>query len=394
MPSLENHFLALIVAGGLGTRFSSLENKTTKLLYGLPVLEYSLQAFQSCPFISEIILVGENKVTFNELSARYPKLTGISDGGKTRTESVWNGLQAINSSTRYVFIHDAARPLLEVSFINRMAEQMLSQNHLTGLFPVLPLYDALKTLDTDFFPVTYEGQPLYRTQTPQLFQWSALKSAFMENASLQPFRDEIQMIQHFRKESQFLAIPGSYHLEKITTLQEWHLIEKLVPTESCIGIGYDFHSFLTGRDLVLGGITIPDYEGLEGDSDGDVYTHSVLEALLGALSLGDMGSFFGVGTPEVMNKKSTDFLQQLYKDEHFKNVHIKHIDTTIVCKKPVLKSWIPAMKKNISQHLSISENQINIKSTTDKGMDAAGEGKGIRCITVVLLDIIRRSYAG
>ncbi|MDD4663151.1 MAG: 2-C-methyl-D-erythritol 2,4-cyclodiphosphate synthase [Caldisericia bacterium] len=394
MPSLEHHFSVVIVAGGLGTRFSSVENKTTKLLYGLPVLEYSLQAFQSCPYVTDIILVGEAKVITKELSTRYSKLTGVRAGGKTRTESVWNGLQAIDSSAQYVFIHDAARPLLEVSFINRMAEQILLQNHLTGLFPVLPLYDALKNLDRDYFPVTYEGQPLYRTQTPQLFQWSALKSAFMENVSLQPFRDEIQMIQHFRKESQFLAIPGSYHLEKITTLQEWHLIEKLVPTESCIGIGYDFHYFLTGRDLVLGGITIPGYEGLEGDSDGDVYIHSVLEALLGALTLGDMGSFFGVGTPEVMNKKSTTFLQQLCENEHFKNVHIKHIDTTIVCKKPVLKSWIPAMKKNISQHLSISENQINIKSTTDKGMDAAGEGKGIRCITVVLLDIIRRSYAG
>ncbi|MCE5222657.1 2-C-methyl-D-erythritol 2,4-cyclodiphosphate synthase [bacterium] len=394
MPNPENHFSALVVAGGLGTRFSSLENKNTKWLYGLPVLEYSLQAFQSCPFIADIVLVGNDKIDSKELSARYPKLTGIRAGGKTRTESVWNGLQAIDSSARYVFIHDAARPLLEVSFINRMAEQILLQNHLTGLFPVLPLYDALKSLDRDFFPVTYEGQPLYRTQTPQLFQWSVLKSVFIENASLQPFRDEIQMIRHFRKESQFLAIPGSYHLEKITTLQEWHLIEKLAPVETCIGVGYDFHYFQTGRDLVLGGLTIPGYEGLEGDSDGDVYVHSVLEALLGALSLGDMGSFFGVGTPEVMHKKSTGFLLQLYEDEHFKNVRIKHIDTTIVCKKPVLKSWIPAMKKNISQHLSISENQINIKSTTDKGMDAAGEGKGIRCITVVLLDILRRSYAG
>lgn len=393
MPNPDKYFSAIIVAGGSGSRFSSTESKTMKLLYGMPVVEYSVQAFQQSNQVSEMILVGQTGTYSKNLLTLYPKLKSIVPGGKTRTESVKNGIKVLSPNIRYVFIHDAARPLLEPAFIDQMADTMLQQSNYTGIFPVLPLYDALKSLEIEHTPKSIEVNSLIRTQTPQLFHLSRLKKAFNDNIITIPFRDEIELLEYYYKDSAFLTIPGSYQLEKITTLQEWHLIESLVQKEERIGIGVDFHYFMPGRDLILGGLHIPGHYGLEGDSDGDVYTHSILEALLGALSLGDMGTFFGLHTPSVMHKKSTSFIQVLLSHKDFKGVQIKHIDTTIIGKEPILKTWIPEMEKNICEMLSISENQINIKSTTDKGMDAAGEGKGIRCITVVLLDRIRRSYA-
>lgn len=393
MPNPNHAFSAIIVAGGLGVRFSPVENKATKRLYGIPVLEYSLAAFEHSDSVSDIVLVGEPGMTLESIQKQYPKVHSLVSGGATRTHSVKKGFDAICPEPRYLFIHDAARPLIEPAFIDTMAEQILSNPTMTGLFPALPLFDSLKSIHLPYQPSSYVGEALIRTQTPQLFQYSAMKEAFHLNSSLAPFRDEVEMVQHYLESSAFLPIPGSYQLEKITTLQEWHLLESLFEKDERIGIGYDFHPFQSGRTLILGGVIIPDSTGLEGDSDGDVYTHSILEALLGALSLGDMGSFFGVGTKEVMNQASTSFLQSLLAHEAFQGVVIKHIDTTIVAKEPKISPWISEMKKKIASLLSISENQINIKSTTDKGMDAAGKGNGIRSISVVLLDKMRRNHA-
>ena len=392
MRSPEPFFSALVVAGGTGTRFSAVESKTTKKLFGKPVVEYSLNAFQACSSVSEIVLVGDAGSSLSELTQRYPKLIAQIAGGKTRSDSVSNGLQSIHPSTSFLFIHDAARPLVTSTFLDQMADQIVNRSDLTGIYPILPLYDALKSLDVADCPVSYEGSPLYRTQTPQLFAFPILKQT-MEKRKEISYRDEIQMIQQHDQSARFLPIPGCYQLEKITTLREWCLLEHLFPKEQLIGIGYDFHYFIPGKPLVLGGIRLPEHDGLEGDSDGDVLTHSLLEAFLGALSLGDMGTFFGIGTPEVTGRQSTEFLHRLLRHAGFQGVQIWHIDTTVVCKTPSLQKWIPTIQKNISHHLSISEKQINIKSTTDKGMDAAGEGKGIRCITVALLERIRRDYA-
>jgi len=178
MPSPDFQYSAIIVAGGLGTRFSPTENKTTKLLFGQPVLEYALQAFQDSVCVSEIVLVGEAIPSFTAFSSRYPKLTVQVPGGKTRTESVWNGIQAFCTQPDYVFIHDAARPLLESSFVDQMAEQLHLYHLPIGLFPVLPLYDALKSMEKPDFPIPYEGSALYRTQTPQLFHYPTLFGVF------------------------------------------------------------------------------------------------------------------------------------------------------------------------------------------------------------------------
>lgn len=152
-----------------------------------------------------------------------------------------------------------------------------------------------------------------------------------------------------------------------------------------IGIGEDIHALVKGRKLVLGGVEIPYEFGLLGNSDADIVFHAVSDALLGALSLGDIGHYF---PPE---DKSLDMLDSglivkkclsLIKEKGYR---VNNVDISIAAERPKLKDHIPSMKKNLARHLEISEEDVSIKAMTNEGFDAVGEKKAMRAIAVVLL---------
>jgi 2-C-methyl-D-erythritol 2,4-cyclodiphosphate synthase len=152
------------------------------------------------------------------------------------------------------------------------------------------------------------------------------------------------------------------------------------------GIGFDIHPLKEGRPLVLGGVTIPHEAGLDGDSDADVLTHAIIDSILGALSAGDIGSYFGVGTPEVMGIRSLDLLSRLTPLVKNSQFAISNIDSTIICEAPKLSVYRDKMRDNIAGALEIGINKVSVKLTTPKGLGALGHKKGIAVIAIATME--------
>ena len=155
-----------------------------------------------------------------------------------------------------------------------------------------------------------------------------------------------------------------------------------------IGNGYDLHRLVIGRDLIMGGIKLvhPNNLGLDGHSDADVLVHSIMDALLGALSLGDIGKFFPPSDEKWKNADSLILLSKVIKLIRQEGWEINNIDSVIVAERPKIMPHVESMKKNISGILNIDENLIGIKATTNEKMGPEGKEEGISCHSVVLLE--------
>ena len=152
-----------------------------------------------------------------------------------------------------------------------------------------------------------------------------------------------------------------------------------------IGNGFDIHPLKKGRKLILGGIQIPFEKGLFGHSDADVLIHSLIDSLLGAAGLPDIGYFFPDTSPQFKDIDSAILLQEAYLKVKAQNYSLQNMDSTILCEKPKLVSYIPNMKKNISQILETDIESINIKSTTAEGLGLIGRSEGIAALSNILL---------
>lgn len=144
-----------------------------------------------------------------------------------------------------------------------------------------------------------------------------------------------------------------------------------------IGMGYDVHRLVEGRKLIMGGVDIPYEKGLLGHSDADVILHAVMDALLGAAALGDIGVHFPDTAPEYEGVSSIELLKEVGKMLLANNYVIENIDGTIIAQKPKMRPYIDDMRKNIADALGIGINQVNIKATTEEGLGFTGNGEGI-----------------
>ena len=153
-----------------------------------------------------------------------------------------------------------------------------------------------------------------------------------------------------------------------------------------IGHGYDVHRLVEGRDLILGGVKIPYELGLDGHSDADVLVHAVMDALLGAAALGDIGRHFPDTDPAYKGADSCELLRIVGKKIAEAGYKVGNIDVTMIAQKPKLKDHIPQMRKNIATVLGIFMNQINIKATTEEHLGFTGDGSGMACHAVCLLE--------
>jgi 2-C-methyl-D-erythritol 2,4-cyclodiphosphate synthase len=152
-----------------------------------------------------------------------------------------------------------------------------------------------------------------------------------------------------------------------------------------IGNGYDIHRLVAGRPLILGGIKIPHELGLLGHSDADVLTHAIMDAMLGALSLGDIGHYFPPSDPQWKGADSLVLLKQVAKLIEDRGWAIANIDSVLVAERPKLKSHLPAMRESLANTLEIDLDRLSIKATTNERLDAIGEEAGICAYSVALL---------
>ncbi|MBP9477981.1 MAG: 2-C-methyl-D-erythritol 2,4-cyclodiphosphate synthase [Sebaldella sp.] len=152
-----------------------------------------------------------------------------------------------------------------------------------------------------------------------------------------------------------------------------------------IGQGYDVHKYASNRDLILGGIKIPFELGLSGHSDADVLTHAVMDALIGALALGDIGKFFPDTDPKYKDADSILLLREILKVVSDKGYKIQNIDATIVAQKPKLRDYIDKIRENLAQEININIEDISVKATTEENLGFTGSMEGMKSYCVVLL---------
>lgn len=153
-----------------------------------------------------------------------------------------------------------------------------------------------------------------------------------------------------------------------------------------IGLGYDVHKLVENRDLILGGVTIPYEKGLLGHSDADVLVHAIMDSLLGAAALGDIGKHFPDTDDTYKGISSIKLLEHVGGLLKYNNYKIGNIDATIIAQKPKMLPHIPKMVENISSALKIERNRVNVKATTEEGLGFTGSGEGISSQSICLLE--------
>ena len=152
-----------------------------------------------------------------------------------------------------------------------------------------------------------------------------------------------------------------------------------------VGMGYDVHKLVEGRDLIIGGVKIPYEKGLLGHSDADVLLHAITDAILGAAALGDIGKHFPDSDPKYKGADSLKLLASAKELLDQENYYIENVDATIIAQRPKMAPHIPTMRENIASALNISVDQINVKATTEEGLGFTGEGLGISSQSICLL---------
>lgn len=284
-------------------------------------------------------------------------------GGQTRGESVLNGLLAAKGADIAV-IHDAARCFTPVSCVKESIESALK--HGSGVL-ALPIVDTIVRSTPDALE-TLNRADLWRTQTPQAFQYDAILSAyrsFQGNAT-----DDATVFQkHIGKPR---LVMGSGLARKLTTSEDWEWAKEQCMICTKFGIGYDVHRLVPERKLILGGVEIPHEKGLLGHSDADVLIHAIIDAILGAAALGDIGVLFPDSDMSYRGISSRELLRRTMGLVYKQDMTVVHVDATVVCQRPKLRGYIDAMRTNLAADLRIPVEDVSVKATTTEGMNDEG----------------------
>lgn len=370
----------IIAAAGLGTRMGGSVPKQYMKIGGEPMLLKTTRAFCSNEYIDYVFIVTNKDYVDYCLRLReeygLSKVVSVVEGGKERQDSVYCALQEINRKrpgVEYVLVHDGARPFVSQETIDFVIAAAAGVGAAVACVPVKNSIRRGSGTDSR----NIERKDLYSVQTPQGFKKSILMEAY-ETAFAEGYygTDDAGLVERIGRPVELVR--GQYDNIKITTKED-------IPMESRAGTGFDVHRLTEGRPLILGGVKIPFEKGLLGHSDADVLIHALMDALLGAAALGDIGQHFpdtdeayrGISSLVLLEKVKLLLEEELYK--------ISNVDMTVIAQRPKIKPYINDMKKNIAETLEIEESRINIKATTTEQLGFTGREEGIAAQAVCLL---------
>ncbi|HEX8842729.1 MAG TPA: bifunctional 2-C-methyl-D-erythritol 4-phosphate cytidylyltransferase/2-C-methyl-D-erythritol 2,4-cyclodiphosphate synthase [Sphingomicrobium sp.] len=362
---------ALIVAAGKGERLGGGIPKQYREIGGKPVLRWAVEALASHPAVRETrVVIGQGQQENAAAALRGLEVGDFLEGGAERADSVRAGLNAISGDA--VLVHDAARPFCPPEVIDRLIAPL---EFFDGAAPVLPVGDTLARA-TDKLGEAVDRSGLVRIQTPQAFRLDALRSAYAAWQGQTP-TDETTVAR--AAGLSVAAVAGDPALEKLTTAddlrraEEW-LAGRLTPRT---GMGFDVHAFAGAGPVMLGGISVPHSRGLAGHSDADVVLHAIVDALLGAAGLGDIGEHFPPSDPQWKGAPSDLFLGQTVRLLQSKGAIIDHVDCTIIAEEPKVGPHRLAMREHIADIAGLRPDQVSVKATTSEGLGFTGRREGI-----------------
>lgn len=378
---------AVVPAAGRGTRFGADRNKALVSLLGRPILRVTLDALAVCDEISDLVIAvrPDDRREVERICEGLAKPWVLADGGTTRQESVRNALAFVESPI--VAIHDAARPLVTPDIVSRCIAS--AREYGSGVAAV-PVADTLQRADTEGVVLdSVSREDLWAMQTPQCAQMTLLQDAF-ERAERDGlvFTDEGSLLRNAGHIPR-LARGAAYNM-KVTTQEDLTLAEAILrsrePTQAPrVGYGYDIHRFAQGRKMILGGVDFDLDYGPDGHSDADVILHALMDALLGAAGLPDIGTLFPNTDERWRGASSAKLLADVVRRIHENGWRVGNADITVIAERPKISAHVPEMRARIANVLEVPENAVGVKATTAEGLGDLGAGEGIAAHAVCML---------
>lgn len=368
--------IAIIVAAGRGERAGGELPKQYRPLLGKPLLRWAVEPFLVHPRINGVLVVIDPAFeALYEAATEGLDLLAPVMGGATRQQSVRAGLEALaaHGAPAHVLIHDAARPFTPPAVIDRVLDAL--ETHAAAL-PVLAVADSLKRVENGAVAASVERAGLARAQTPQGFRFDVLLKA--HRAAAEGYTDDVGILE--ATGLPVAAVAGSEELFKVTEATdlaraERHLLARHGDVRT--GQGFDVHRFGPGDQVILAGVRIPHDAALMGHSDADVALHALTDALLGAISAGDIGKIFPPTDPQWKGMDSAVFLTHARDLVTQQGGVIAHIDLTLICEQPRIGPHRDAMRQRIAEILQVDVSRVSVKATTTEGLGFTGRSEGI-----------------
>ena len=349
-------------------------DKLTTPIAGKTAIERSLEALILGGIDTVVFAVSSSTKSFvKDLDCPIPKT--VVSGGDTRALSVKNALDSIEAAEIAV-IHDAARCMVSPATVSESIESAIT--HGSGVVAA-KVTDTTMLLDGGI-PVPLDREKLIRMQTPQTFRFDTIKRAYA--GDLSGVTDDCSVYIAAGHTPNFVFTHGETANQKLTTSADWQLA---LATYARFGTGFDTHRLVEGRKLILGGVEIPFEKGLLGHSDADVLVHALIDALLGAASLGDIGKLFPDSDAAYKDADSMRLLEETMRRIDALGLRVGHADATIIAQRPKLAPFIQSMRKNLAEALNVDIDAVSIKATTTEGMNDEGKGVCISSSTIVSL---------
>jgi 2-C-methyl-D-erythritol 4-phosphate cytidylyltransferase/2-C-methyl-D-erythritol 2,4-cyclodiphosphate synthase len=357
---LSNITLILLSAGS-SNRFEHDVKKQWLRIEHQPLWQFVAQKFQETQLFKDIIITASSDdIAFMR---NYAEFTFV-EGGSTRQDSLNNALKQVESE--YVLVSDIARACVDTEFLHKILA-------LQGSSDVVVPY--LKVTDTIVFHnETIDRDAVKRVQTPQLSKTKILKDALQTEKE---FTDESSAIVANGGTRSFIL--GSDEAHKITYISDLKKVECLTPPSSDIlsGNGFDVHQFEENKEMYLGGVKIDVEYGFLAHSDGDVAIHALIDALLGASGMGDIGMLFPDNDQQYKGADSKQLLSYVVKKLHQLGFVIINADITIAAQKPRIGKYKEQMRTVLSEILHIDKSRLNVKATTTEKLGFIGRSEGV-----------------
>jgi 2-C-methyl-D-erythritol 4-phosphate cytidylyltransferase/2-C-methyl-D-erythritol 2,4-cyclodiphosphate synthase len=375
----------VIVAAGRGERLGADQPKAFVKIDGKTLIEHSLNQIATFARLEQVIIavpsgfeLETQRLADSALSAhQHPRgiRLDVVLGGATRQGSIANALKALDQDVEIVLVHDAARAFQPLEVFDRVAHAVRATGQ--GVIPVEPVTDTIKVVSGDLVLETIDRSTLRKAQTPQGFPARQLAAAYdRANAD---FTDDAALWQ--ANGGSVSHVQGDSAGRKITFA---HDLESLVGEQFYTGIGTDTHRFTDDADkkLFLGTVEWPGERGLDGHSDGDAVSHAIVDALLSAAGLGDIGSNFGVDRPEFAGANGRVFLEATRELLTKKGFSIGNVSVQIIGNRPKVAPHRERTERALSQVLGCP---VSLGATTTDGLGFLGNSEGVAAVASALL---------
>ena len=369
-------FSFILLAGGESNRFKSNIPKPYHKIAGETLIEISVNKIKQFKQFKKIIIV------YNKNHLRFLKKINLKNvtticGGRTRQQSTYNALHYLQKQEgiKKVLIHDAARPNFSKSLIKKI---IIESQKNKVVVPILKLQDALKEIKKKNNFISLKRENFFLTQTPQCFDIKKILNLHEKNNAYTD--DDLSLIKNDNKTK---FIDGEKRNFKITRKEDLTLLKDSYSSKIKIGIGFDVHRLVKNRKLFLGGVVIPSSLGTLGHSDGDPVLHAIIDALLGACQMGDIGEKFSDKNKKFKNISSSILIKKIILLIKNKNYVINNIDINIITETPKIKKYKKKIIKNLSKLCQIPFQNINIKAKTTEKLGVIGREKAIASEVIV-----------